>query len=101
VKKSVCNRTDLFFFILFLVIIVVVVIVVVVAVLFVLPIAILFKILSSLLFALHAPLSELFHHLKELLAIVLEKIIRNGENVACEVESYKQSTWVGTRVEEL
>jgi hypothetical protein len=47
-------------------------------------IAILFKILSRLLLTLHASLSELFHHLEELLPIIFEKIVCNGENVTCE-----------------
>jgi ABC-type sugar transport system permease subunit len=81
-----CHTTDLFLVILFLpIIIVVIVIVVVVAVFLIVRIAILFKILSCLLFTLHAPFSKLFHHLEKLLPIILEKVVCNGENVACEV----------------
>jgi len=47
-------------------------------------IAVLFKILSRLLLTLHASLSELLHHLKKLLPIILEKIVRDGENITCE-----------------
>jgi hypothetical protein len=85
----VYHVTHLFLVVLFLVIILVIVILVIfiLTVVIIVGIAILFEILSSLLFALHSPFSELFHHLKELLPIILEKIIRNGENVACEVES--------------
>jgi hypothetical protein len=46
--------------------------------------AILFKILSCLLLALHASLSKLFHHLKKFLPIILEKVVGNGENITCE-----------------
>jgi len=82
----VCHITDLFLLVLFLaIIIVVIVIVIVVAVFLIVRIAILFKILGCLLFTLHAPFSKLFHHLEELLPIILEKVIRNGENIACEV----------------
>lgn len=47
-------------------------------------IAVHFQILSCLLLALHASLSELLHHLEKLLPIVLEKVICNCENVTCE-----------------
>ena len=47
-------------------------------------IAVHFQILSRLLLALHASLSELLHHLEKLLPIVLEKVICNCENVTCE-----------------
>jgi hypothetical protein len=40
--------------------------------------------MSCLLFTLHAPFSELLHHLEKLLTIILEKIIRHGENVSCK-----------------
>jgi len=81
----VYHTTDLFLVILFLIIVVVIVIIIIIVpLLLVIRIAVLFKILSCLLFTLHAPLSELFHHLEKLLPIILEKVIRNGENVACE-----------------
>jgi hypothetical protein len=77
--------TDLFLIILFLVIIVVIIVIIVIVTLFlIVRIAFLFKILNCLLFTLHASLSELFHHLEELLPVILEKIIRDSENVACE-----------------
>jgi len=37
-----------------------------------------------MLFTLHALFGELFRHLKEILPVILEKIIRNGKNVSCE-----------------
>jgi hypothetical protein len=85
----VYHATHLFLVVLFLVLFLVLVIIVIIilTVIIIVGIAILFEILSRLLFALHSPFSELFHHLKEFLPIVLEKVIRDGENVACEVES--------------
>jgi|SRR6266478_469643 len=47
-------------------------------------IAVFFKILGSLLLTLHASLSELLHYLEKLLSIVLEKVVRDCENVTCE-----------------
>jgi hypothetical protein len=77
--------TDLFFFILLLVIIFVIILfVILVTFVIIVRITILFKILGRLLLALHASLSKLLHHLEEFLPIILEKVIRNGEDVACE-----------------
>jgi hypothetical protein len=75
--------TDLFLVVIVvLFIIFVVIIVIVVITFFIVRIALFFKVLGRLLLALHASLSKLLHHLEELLPIVLEKVICNGENIA-------------------
>ena len=58
-----------------------VIVVAIVDVLIVIRIAMLFQILSCLLFVLHAPFGKLFSHLEEILPVILKKIIRNGKNV--------------------
>ena len=50
--------------------------------LFVLLLTVVLHIRGCLLLPLHPPFSELLHHLKKLLAIILEKVICDGENVA-------------------
>jgi hypothetical protein len=91
VQVSIATRrkshiTDLFLLILLLLIIFVVVILIFIIITFLamVRIAIVFKILSRLLLTLHASLSELFHHLKKFLPIILEKVVRNSENITCE-----------------
>ena len=49
---------------------------------FIFLVAVVLDISSGLFLALHASLGELLHHLKKLLAIILEKVICDGENVA-------------------
>ena len=53
-----------------------------IAILLAVLLAVLLDVRRCLFFALHSPLCQLLHHLEELLTIILEQIICNGENIA-------------------
>lgn len=71
----------------YLVIFVVLIIVLVVSVLIIVVLVVVFRVVvldaeSGLLLPLHPPLGELLHHFEELLTIVLEEVVGDGEDTS-------------------